>query len=127
MTLSYNIKLLSIKEFLNYQISIFGIKHLLSTKYTKYPRIFARGYCDHARKEIVICLPLADLKLFYHEIGHELGLRHSEKVESVMYPNFKRGNDGIRNLREMYSDIYGLRSSKKIINAECSIISEGYK
>lgn len=51
-----------------------------------------------------------------HELGHSLGLRHSSDPDSVMYPtygardseNFKLSPGDIREIQELYGNIYDL-------------------
>lgn len=102
----YDIKILDLKSYLKHQYKRYGLKHFFRLTDTNYPRVFARGYCSHLYKEIVI-LKGSEKPLLYHEIGHELGFNHTDDKKSVMYPNFKRGIKGISEITKEYIRVYG--------------------
>ena len=64
--------------------------------------------------------PVAGTNLFYtldHEIGHALGLFHSDNADSLMFaydrgyiPNFKLPQDDIRGIQDLYGEIELVRS-----------------
>ena len=119
----YELKFLSVFDYLKYQIKIFGVKHMLGLTESGYPRFFRRGYCDHNRKEIVICKNFLNPNLLYHEIGHEIGLNHSTDRKNVMYPNFLRGSKDIHKIIDMYCRKYStktyIENVQKRIGHEC--------
>jgi hypothetical protein len=59
----YNIKILSIKKYLKYQIKNYGLKHMIELTDSGYPRFLRTGYCDHIRHEIVICREWVETQL----------------------------------------------------------------
>ena len=117
---SYEIKILPMFEYFEYQFKQFGVKHMigLTNKGSGYvyPRLFATAYCDTVRREIVICEEFANQKILYHEIGHELGLEHSAERQNVMYPLFTRGVVGIPEIDESYYLKYGFSAWKAMIS-----------
>lgn len=119
----YDIKIMPIKEYLKYQIKNYGIKHMIKLTDSGYPRFFRTGYCDHIRREIVVCRELINPNLVYHEIGHEVGLEHSTDKKNVMYPNFLRGSEDIAKIIDMYSRKYSTKTYveniQKRICCEC--------
>lgn len=102
----YNIKVMGIIEYLNYQVKRFGYKHLLKLTDSNYPRILARGYIDHIRREIVI-LSSAPKHVLIHEIGHELKYIHSSDKNNIMYPLMNRGTEGAGDIIKEYEYKYG--------------------
>lgn len=112
-----------LKEYIKYQVMVFGWKHLLSRKVTKYTRILARGYCDHNRKEIVLWRQ-APQHVLLHELGHEVGLKHSTDKNNIMYPTGNRGREGIFKIHKRYSIKYGDYYHVKMIE---DMHKRGYK
>ena len=105
-TKPYDIKVMGLFEYLNYRVKRFGYKHLLKLTDSNYPRILARGYTDHIRREIVI-LSSAPKHVLIHEIGHELGFKHSDNPFDIMYALKGRGYERGEDIIKAYGSKYG--------------------
>jgi len=115
----YEIKLFSLPEYLSYQFARWGLRHMLSitnkgTGYG-YPRILARAYCDHVRREIVAWRRI-DGKCLMHEIGHEIGRTHRTAKQNVMYPFYDRGTGEMDIIYHQYRNMYGPKAGDKLFN-----------
>lgn len=109
----YNIILLNPAEFVKKQFRENSLAEML--EWVGYPKILRTGYVNHIRREIVLCLGFADVRTLYHEIGHELGLMHDSRRESVMYYNIRRGYLGIPEIDDAYYEKYGFSAWRNLI------------
>lgn len=112
----YTITLIdSVWDYLNYQ-KLAGFRSGVTDKTESgYPKIMAMGWCSHPRREIVI-LKKGDWKTrLWHELGHEVGLKHDKNRHSVMYPYFWRGQNNRIIVGVMYREKYGHAQVKNVL------------
>lgn len=66
-----------------------------------YPIFLARAFIKNG-----IIYSYLDLrkhyKLLWHELGHEVGFKHSKDRKNVMYPMFFRGTEGIPEIMDVF-------------------------
>lgn len=124
----YTITLIdSVWDYLNYQ-KLAGFRSGVTDKTESgYPKIMAMGWCSHPRREIVI-LKKGDWKTrLWHELGHEVGLKHDKNRHSVMYPYFWRGLAGWKYIETIYYNRYGKNACLKMIENFEGGKHNGYK
>lgn len=90
--MSYEKKILGPVTYYWYMYQHIGLKKMFSLTDSKYPRFLALGWCSHSEKEIVVC-KVGNWRLrLMHEIGHEIGMKHTMEEGVVMHPwGHKRG------------------------------------
>lgn len=90
--MTYEKKILGPVEYYLYMYNHWGLRKMISLTDSRYPRLLALGWCSHRDKEIVVCkIGNWQLRLM-HEIGHEIGMKHTMQEGFVMHPwGMKRG------------------------------------
>lgn len=82
----YEVKILGLAEYYEYMHKSWGWEKMKSLTDSGYPRFLALGWCDHKKKELVICKVL-DWKLrLAHEFGHAMRYKHDMEKDQVMHP-----------------------------------------
>ena len=101
------IKAAGIIDYYRERINKRGWKEVTGISDTGYPRFLATGIAYYKENEVLVikypkCLSGMYRKLIYHEVGHLAGLKHVNDKNKVMYPNFKRGEEGIKSIRDYF-------------------------
>lgn len=111
----YDIKLQGIFGYYYDIVKVHGISKLWEKTDSGYYRFLARGYCSHKLKKICVIKRFADVNLILHEVGHEIGFKHTDKDGVIMNPHIhKRGSKGRKEILDKYYQKYGYDTWSKL-------------